>query len=112
MPLRCVKLWPATIKSLVLALTVPKPAASTMSMMITVSVSVSIPKSIPKRVPNYPSDYTDDDYNWGTNQYSSPLSAPSSPTPYGSDNDVNVIRVDSKVEDVKPAESADGKLGT
>ena len=57
-------------------------------------------------------DYTDDDYNWGTNQYSSPLSAPSSPTPYGSDDDVNVIRVDSKVEDVKPAESADGKLGT
>jgi hypothetical protein len=119
-PLKCTKPRPATVKMLVLTISNP-PAASMKSSSSTMAIPVSVPgsvESISKRIAVCPSDYTNDDYDWGTDQYSSPLPAPSSPlpptsppTPYETDNDVNTINIDSKVEDVKPAKSADAELG-
>jgi hypothetical protein len=45
-------------------------------------------------------------------RYSSPLPAPSSPTPLESEDDANAINIDSEVEDVKPGagESAEAEL--
>jgi hypothetical protein len=86
-------------------------------MAIPVSVADSV-ESIPKRICVCPSDYTNNDYDWGTDQYSSPLPAPSSPLPtssptlYETDDNANTINIDSKAEDVKPVESADEELGT
>jgi hypothetical protein len=79
-----------------------------------VAVPVHVPDSdtVPKHLPVCPSDYTDNDYDWGTDQYSSPLPAPSSPTPYETDDDVNAIDIDSEVEDVKPVKSAEAELST
>ena len=124
MPLKWVKLWPATMKMLVLVSTVSNPPAASMKLSsLTVAIPVSVAdsvKSISKRIPICPSDYTNDDYDWGTDQYSSPLPAPSSPlpatsspTPYETNDDMNAINIASKAEDVKPVvESADAELGT
>ncbi len=123
-PLKWVKPQPATVKMSVSVLTVSNPPAASVklslsTMAIPVSIADSI-ESVSKRIPICPSDYTNDDYDWGTDQYSSPLPAPSSPlpatsspTPYETDNNINVINITSKVEDVKPVvESADAELGT
>jgi len=84
-PLKQVKPQPATVKTLALVSTVSNPsAASVKSSSSTVAVPVSVAdsiESVSKRIPICPSDYTDDDYDWGTDQYSSPLSALSSPLP-------------------------------
>jgi hypothetical protein len=118
-PLKHTKPWPATVKMLALTISKP-PAASVKLLSSTMAIPVSVPgsvESIPKRIAICPSDYTNDDYNWGTDQYSSPLPAPSSPlpptsppTPYKTDDNVNEINIDSEVEDVKPAKSADAEL--
>jgi hypothetical protein len=119
-PLKRVKLWPATMKTLVSTISAPS-AASVKSSSSTVAIPVSIAdsvESVSKRIRVCPSDYTNDDYDWGTDQYSSPLPAPSSPlptsspTPYETDDYANMINIDSKAEDVKPVESADEELGT
>jgi hypothetical protein len=103
----------------------------------TVAVTVSVPDSVSKQIPVCPSDYTNDDYDWGTDRYSSPLSyasplphsspppVPSSPALYDTDDEVNAIEdevntiedevnaieVDSEAEDVKPVETAEAELG-
>ena len=125
MPLKRVKPQPATVKASASASasTVSNPpAASIKSSSATVAIPVSVAdsiESISKRICVCPSDYTDDDYDhdWGTDQYSSPLPAPSSPlpatsspTPYETD-DNNTIDISSEAEDVKPIESTDAKLG-
>jgi hypothetical protein len=124
-PLKWVKLRPATMKasaSASVSTVYNPPAASVKSSSATVAIPVSIAdsiESISKRIRVCPSDYTDDDYNrdWGTDQYSSPLPAPSSPLPATSSptlyetDDNNVIDIDSEAEDVKPIESADAELG-
>jgi hypothetical protein len=123
-PLKQVKPQPAIMKASALASTVSNPpAASIKSSLATVAIPVSVAdsvESVSKRIRVCPSDYTDDDYDcdWGTDQYSSPLPAPSSPlpatsspTPYETDDD-NAIDIDSEVEDVKPIESTDAELDT
>ena len=129
-PLKRVRPWPATVKVSASASTVSGPAASVKLLLLTVAVPVSIPDvpdsildTVSKRIPICPSDYTNDDYNWGTDHYSSPLPslppAPTSPTQYKTDNDANVIDIDSDVDDVRvkrestdtEPESADAELG-
>jgi hypothetical protein len=119
-PLKHTKPRPATVKTLASTVSKP-PAASVKLSSSTMAIPVSVPgsvESIPKRIAVCPSDYTNNDYDWGTDQYSLPLSAPSSPlpptsppTPYETDDDVNAINIDSEVEDVKPAKGADAELG-
>jgi hypothetical protein len=98
------------------------------------SSSVAVPVSVPdvpdsvldtvsKHIPICPSDYTNDDYDWGTDHYSSPLPssppAPTSPTQYETDDDANAIDIDSDADDVRvkrestdtEPESADAELG-
>jgi len=129
-PLKRVKLQPATVKASASASAVSGPAASIKlsSLSVTVPVSVSdVPDSvldtISKRIPICPSDYTKDDYNWGTDHYSLPLPssppAPTSPTQYETDDDANMIDIDSDVDNVRvkhestdtEPESADAELG-
>jgi len=129
-PLKCVRPWPATVKASVSASTVSGPAASVKLLLLTVAVPVSIPDvpdsildTVSKRIPICPSDYTNDDYNWGTDHYSSPLPssppAPTSPTQYETDDDANAIDIDSDMDDVRvkcestdtEPESADTELG-
>ena len=120
-PLKHVKPRPVTLKAAVSTVSNPPPSVKLSSS--TVAVTVSVPDSVSKRIPVCPSDYTNDDYDWGTDRYSSPLSyasplpysspppVPSSPAPYDTDDEVNAIEVDSKAEDVKPAETAEAELG-
>jgi len=127
-PLKHVRLQPATVKAL--ASTVSGPAASMKLSSSTVTVPVSIPNvpnsildTVSKWIPICPSDYTNDDYDWGTDHYSLPLPssppAPTSPTQYETDDDANVIDIDSDVDNVRvkhestdmEPESADAELG-
>jgi hypothetical protein len=129
-PLKCVKPWPATVKVLALASAVSGPAASMKSSSLSVTVPVSVPDvpdsildTISKRIPVCPSDYTNDDYDWGTDHYSSPLPssppAPTSPTQYETDNNANTINIDSDADNMRvkhestdtEPESADTELG-
>jgi hypothetical protein len=93
------------------SLTVSNPAASAKSLSSTVAIPVPAPVPAFKVALTCPSDYTNDDYNWGTDRYSSPLPAPSSPTPFKTKDEVNAIKVDSEAEDVKPGKTADAELG-
>ncbi len=130
MPLKHVRLQPATVKASASASTVSGPAASVKLSSSTVTVPVSIPDvpnsildTVSKRIPICPSDYTNDDYNWGTDHYSSPLPssppAPTSPTQYETDDNANAIDIDSNVDNVRvkhestdtEPESADAELG-
>ena len=127
-PLKHVKLRP--MKALASALTVSGPAAST-SLTVT---SLSIPNiydsildTVCKWITVCPTDYTNDNYNWGTDHYSLPLPslphpAPSSlclPTQYATDDDANMIDINSNVDNVRvkhksmniEPESIDAKLG-
>jgi len=129
-PLKHVRLQPATVKASASASTVSGPAASVKLSSSTVTVPVSIPDvpnsildTVSKRIPICPSDYTNDDYNWGTDHYSSPLPssppAPTSPTQYETDDNANAIDIDSNVDNVRvkhestdtEPESADAELG-
>jgi len=61
-----------------------------------------------------PSGYTRDEWDLDNDCYSSPLPTPSLPTLFESEDNVNVIDIDSEVEDVKPGtgESAEAELST
>ena len=112
MPLKCVKLQPATVKMSASTISAP-PAAFMKLLLSTMAIPVSVAdsvESIPKRICVCPSDYTNNDYDWGTDQYSSPLLT-SSPTPYETNDNANTININSKAEDVKPVESTDEELG-
>jgi hypothetical protein len=129
-PLKCVKPWPTTMKASVSVSAVSGPAASMKLLSLSVAVPVSVPDvpdsvldTISKQIPVCHSDYTNDDYNWGTDHYSLPLPslppAPTSPTQYETDDNANVINIDSDADnvrvkhestDTKP-ESADAELG-
>jgi hypothetical protein len=111
--------------------TVSNPPSSVKLLLLTVAVTVSVPDSVSKQIPVCPSDYTNDDYDWGTDRYSLPLSyasslphsspppVPSLPAPYDTNNEVNMIEdevntiedevnmieVDFEAEDVKPVET-------
>ena len=127
-PLKHVKPRPVTLKAAVS--TVSNPPPSVKSSLSTVAITVSVPDSVSKQIPVCPSDYTNDDYDWGTDRYSSPLSyasplphsspppVPSSPALYDTNDEVNAIEdkvnaieVDSEAEDVKPVETAEAELG-
>ena len=122
-PVKCIKLWPATMKASVSVLAVSGPAASMKSSSSSVTVPVSVPNvpnsvldTISKHIPICPSDYTNDNYDWGTDHYSSPLPssppAPTSPTQYETNNDANAININSDMNDVRVKhESTDTELG-
>ena len=129
-PVKRVKLWPATVKVSVSVSAISGPAASMKSSSSSVAVPVSVPDvpdsvldTVSKHIPICPSDYTNDDYDWGTDHYSSPLPssppAPTSPTQYETDDDANAIDIDSDADDVRvkrestdtEPESADAELG-
>jgi hypothetical protein len=129
-PVKRVKPRPATVKASALASAISGPAASMKSSSSSVAVPVSVPDvpdsildTISKHIPICPSDYTNDDYNWGTDHYSSPLPssppAPTSPTQYETDDDANTININSDTDDVRvkhestdtEPESADAELG-
>lgn len=108
-PSKRVKLRPVSVKtssSSTLADPAPLPAS-----VKTTTTTIDDPDSPPKRIPICPSDYTDDDYDWGTDRYSSPLPATSSPVPFETEDEANTIDADSEAEDVKPVESAEAELG-
>jgi hypothetical protein len=127
-PLKHVKLQ--LVKVLASASTVSGPAAST-SLTVTSSsipnIYDSILDTISKWITVCPTDYTNDNYNWGTDHYSLPLPslphpAPSSlclPTQYATDDDANMINIDSDVDNVRvkhksmdiESESIDAELG-
>jgi hypothetical protein len=101
-----------------LVLTISGPAASMKLLLLTIAVLVSDPgvsdsilDTISKWISVCPTDYTNNDYDWGTDCYSSPLPTPTSPTLYDTDNNVNAITINSNTDDLKP-KSADTKLGT
>jgi hypothetical protein len=120
-PLKCVKPRPATVKASASASAVSGPAASMKLSSSSVAVPVSVPDvpnsvldTVSKHIPICPSDYTNDDYDWGTDHYSSPLPssppAPTSPTQYETDDNANVINIDSDADDVRvKCESTDTK---
>ena len=129
-PVKRVKQRPATMKASVLVLAVSG-AASMKSSSSSVAVPVSVPNvpnsvldTVSKHIPICPSDYTNDDYDWGTDHYSSPLPssppAPTSPTQYETNDDANAININSDMDDVRvkhestdtEPESADAELGT
>jgi hypothetical protein len=129
-PVKRIKPWPATMKASASASAVSGPAASIKSSSSSVAVPVSVPNvpnsildTVSKHIPICPSDYTNDNYDWGTDHYSLPLSssppAPTSPTQYETDDDANAIDIDSNVDNVRvkhestdtEPESADAELG-
>jgi hypothetical protein len=129
-PVKRVKPRPATMKASASASAISGPAASMKSSSSSVAVPVSVPNvpdsvldTVSKHIPICPSDYTNDDYDWGTDHYSSPLPssppAPTSPTQYETDDDANAIDIDSDVDNVRvkcesidtEPESTDAELG-
>jgi hypothetical protein len=79
----------------------------------TTSVPVG-PVSVAQVSPSCPSDYIGDEWDLDNDYYSSPLPAPSLPTLFESEDDVNAININTKEEDVKPGtgESAEAELST
>ena len=129
-PVKRVKPRPATVKASASASAISGPAASMKSSSSSVAVPVSVPDvpdsvldTVSKHIPICPSDYTNDDYDWGTDHYSSPLPssppAPTSPTQYETNDDANAININSDTDDVRvkhestdtEPESADAELG-
>ena len=113
MSARRVKPRPASVKTSSATVSVPIKLTSVKSSSSTASVPVG-PVSVAQVALSCPSDYTGDEWELDNNRYSSPLPAPSSPTPLESEDDANVIDIDSEVEDMKPGtgESAEAELST
>jgi hypothetical protein len=99
------------MKTLSVTISVPVKLASVKSSSSTASVPVG-PVSVAQVTPSCPSDYTGDEWELDNDRYSSPLSAPSLPTPLESEDDANAINIDSEVKDVKPGagESTEAEL--
>jgi len=110
---RHVKPWPAFVKTSSATVSVPVRPASVKTSSLTVSVPVR-PVSVAQVTMSCPSDYTGDEWDLDNDRYSSPLPTPSLPTLFESEDNVNVIDIDSEVEDVKPGtgESAEAELST
>ena len=109
-PSKRIKAQAATVKAK--SSTVSVPALSAKSSSSSVAAPVPAPVLVPKDIPTCPDDYTDEDYDWGTDHFSSPLPAPTSPTPYESEGKAIAIKVevDSDEEVMKLSETAEAEL--
>ena len=110
---RRVKPRPASVKTSSATVSVPVKLASVKSSSSTASVPVG-PVSVARVALSCPSDYIRDEWELDNNCYSLPLPALSLPTLFKSEDNANVIDINTEEEDVKPGtgESAEAELST